>query len=112
MVGKIINKEYLEEVDKEIKMIPLTFDVVLKGVFERNRDLLKKFVISVLKLDIDESYTDIEVTKNELLKENIKEYQKRVDILVILNDNIYVDIEINRSSFEKSKFRNSLYCDK
>ena len=112
MVGKIINKEYLEDVDKEIKMIPLTFDVVLKGVFERNRDLLKKFVISVLKLDIDESYTDIEVTKNELLKENIKEYQKRVDILVILNDNIYVDIEINRSSFEKSKFRNSLYCDK
>ena len=112
MVGKIINKEYLEEVDKEIKMIPLTFDVVLKGVFERNRDLLKKFVISVLKLDIDESYTDIEVTKNEFLKENIKEHQKRVDILVILNDNIYVDIEINRSSFEKSKFRNSLYCDK
>ena len=109
---RIIDKEYLKKVDMEVKMIPLTFDVVLKGVFERNRDLLKKFVISVLKLEIDENDTDIEIVKNELLKENIKEYQKRVDILVILNDNIYVDIEINRSSFEKSKFRNSLYCDK
>ena len=83
MVGeKILDKEYLKKVDMEVKMIPLTFDVVLKGVFERNRDLLKKFVISVLKLEIDESDTDIEIIKNELLKENIKEYQKRVDILV------------------------------
>ena len=109
---KYINKEYLDEVDKEVKMIPLTFDVVLKGMFERNQDLLKRFVISVLKLEIDSSDTDLEITKNELLKENIKEYQKRVDILVILNDNIHIDIEINRSNFEKSKFRNSLYWDK
>ena len=42
MVGeRIIDKEYLKKVDKDVKMIPLTFDVVLKGVFERNRDLLK-----------------------------------------------------------------------
>ena len=41
-----------------------------------------------------------------------KEYLKKVDILVILNDKIYVDIEANRSNFAKSKFRNSLYCDK
>ena len=109
---KILDKEYLMKVDMDLKMIPLTFDVVLKGVFERNQDLLKRFIISVLKLEIDLSNTDIEITKNELLKENVKEYQKRVDILVILNDKIYVDIEINRSSFEKSKFRNSLYCDK
>ena len=49
---------------------------------------------------MDASDTNIEITKNELLKENIKEYQKCVDILVILNDDIHVDIEINRSSFE------------
>lgn len=53
-------------------MIPLTFDVVLKGVFERNQDLLKRFIISVLKLEMDDGNTDIEITKNELLKENIK----------------------------------------
>lgn len=32
--------------------------------------------------------------------------------MVILNNKIYIDIEINRSSFEKSKLRNALYCDK
>lgn len=109
---RIIDEKHLKELDKEVKMIPLTFDVMLKGVFERNQDLLKKFVISVLKLDLDIDSTSIEISKNELLKENIKEYQKKVDILVILNDKIYIDIEANRSSFAKSKLRNSLYCDK
>ena len=33
MVGeKYIDKEYLKKEDKEVKMFPLTFDVVLKGV--------------------------------------------------------------------------------
>ena len=42
----------------------------------------------------------------------LKNIKKRVDILVILNDTIFIDVEINRSSFEKVKLRNSLYCDK
>lgn len=30
----------------------------------------------------------------------------------MLNDTIYIDIEINRSNFERVKQRNSMYCDK
>ena len=30
---KYIDDKYLKEVDKKIEMIPLTFDVVFKGVF-------------------------------------------------------------------------------
>ena len=82
------------------------------GVFERNLELLKSFLISTLELKLDVDSTKIEISNNELLKENVKEYQKRVDILVILNDTIFIDFEINRSSFEKVKLRNSLYCDK
>ena len=63
-------------------------------------------------MDLEEFDTNLEISKNELLKENIKEYQKRVDILVVLNDKIHIDIEANRSSFKKSKLRNSLYWDK
>ena len=48
----------------------------------------------------------------ELVKENIREYQKRIDILVVLNDTIYIDIEVNRSNFDRVKLRNSMYCDK
>ena len=32
--------------------------------------------------------------------------------MVVLNDTIYIDIEINRSNFERVKQRNSMYCDK
>lgn len=57
-------EEYLKEVDRNVNMIPLTFDVVLKGIFERNRDLLKKFVVSVLKLELDIDDTTIELSNN------------------------------------------------
>ena len=109
---KYMDKNYLKELDKDLEMIPLTFDIVFKGVFEKNRDILKRFLISTLDLKLDVNRTKIEVLNNELIKENVKEYQKRVDILVVLNDTIYIDIEINRSNFEKVKKRNSLYCDK
>ena len=103
---------YFKEVDKKIKMIPITFDVEFKSIFERNLDLLKRFLISTLNLDLDINTTTITISNNELIKENNKEYQKRVDILAVLNDNIYVDVEVNRSLFEKVKKRNSLYSDK
>lgn len=45
---KYIDEEYLMEVDEKLKMIPLTLDVVFKGVFERNTDILKRFLISTL----------------------------------------------------------------
>ena len=45
---RFINEEYLLKVDKKVKMIPLTLDVVFKGVFERNPDILKRFLISTL----------------------------------------------------------------
>ena len=109
---KVINKKYLRMIDKELKMIPLTFDVVFKGVFSRNPNILKRFLISILDLKLDIKNTKIEILNNELLKENVKEYQKRVDILVVLNDTIFIDIELNRSNFEKVKLRNSMDCDK
>ena len=50
---KFINEEYLLKVDKKVKMIPLTLDVVFKGVFERYTDILKRFLISTLNLELD-----------------------------------------------------------
>ena len=109
---KIITKEYLKEVDEALEMIPLTFDVVLKAVFVRNLDLLKRFIIDVLNLDIDPDKAKIRLSNNELPKENTSEYQKRVDILVIINNFLHVDIEANRGDFRKVKNRNQIYLDK
>lgn len=109
---KIITKEYLKKVDKEIEMIPLTFDIVFKAVFERNLNILKRFLISIFELKLKPDDTKIELSNTELLKENVKEYQKRVDIIAILNDTIFIEIEINRGSFNNVKLRNNLYFDK
>ena len=109
---KIITKEYLKEVDEALEMIPLTFDVVLKAVFVRNLDLLKRFIIDVLNLDIDPDKAKIRLSNNELPKENTCEYQKRVDIIVIINKFLHVDIECNRGDFRKVKNRNQIYLDK
>ena len=79
MVEEIITKEYLKELDRKLEFIPITFDPVFKGIFERNLDILKKFLIITLNLDLDINDTKIEILNNELPKENVKEYQKRVD---------------------------------
>ena len=109
---KVINEKYLKEVDERLKMIPLTFDVVLKGVFTKNQDLLKKFLICVLNLDLEPDTTKIHISNTELIKQNVKEYQKRVDILVVINEKFTVDIEVNRSPFKRVKRRNTMYLDK
>ena len=109
---KIIDEEYLKVIDEKIEMIPLTFDVVLKSVFTKNQDLLKKFLLSVLKLNFDPKTTKIRISNTELVKQYTKESQKRVDILVVINDVLYVDIEANRSPFKRVKRRNTMYLDK
>ena len=108
----VIDEKYLKEVDERLKMIPLTFDVVLKGVFTKNQDLLKKFLICVLNLYLEPETTKIHISNTELVKQNVKEYQKRVDILVVINEKFTVDIEANRSPFKRVKRRNTMYLDK
>ena len=49
---------------------------------------------------------------NELPKENYREYQKRIDVNIVLNEDIYVEIEINREDFSLVKHRNKMYADK
>ena len=55
---------------------------------------------------------DIRILNNELPKENNREYSKRVDVNIVLKDNIYVEIEINREDFNLVKYRNKMYEDK
>ena len=38
----IIKREYLEKLDKELEIIPITFDQMFKSVFGKNLELLKK----------------------------------------------------------------------
>lgn len=82
---------------------------MFKGVFGKSLDLLKKFIIAVLELDESLEDKSIILHNSELFKSNKKEYQKNVDIYAVLNNNIHVDIEMNRSSYESVKERNYAY---
>ena len=107
-----INEENLRKIDKQMNMIPLTFDPIFKSVFGRNLEILKEFLVDVLHLEYELEELDIKILNNELLKDNAHEYQKRIDVNIILNDNIYVELEINREDFNIVKYRNNMYADK
>ena len=109
---RIITSEYLSVLDNEIELIPLTFDIVFKGVFSRNIDLLKRFLNEILNLELDVKLMKVRFLNTELTKQNKKEYQKRIDLYVCINGNTYIEIEINRSNFERVKLRNYLYGSK
>ena len=74
--------------------------------------ILKKFLISVLKLDLDYVTCPIIVLCNELPKENKHEYHKTLDINVRLNNNIHLDLEMNQSKYDMVVTRNGLYESK
>ena len=107
-----INEANLKALDQEVKMLPLTFDLVFKGVFSRNLEVLKEFLVDVLHIEYALEELDIRILNNELPKDKYNEYQKRIDVNIVLNDDIYVDIEINREDFVLVKYRNKMYADK
>ena len=103
--------------NKELTLVPLTWDFMFKRVFSLNPNLLKEFLIYVLKLDINPNDASITLENLELTKSIKREYRKTVDILVTLNnklskEGISIDVEINSSRFEDIRFRNVLYHEK
>ena len=110
--NNILDTNYLCELDKKVKLLPITFDPIFKGIFGSNIELLKDFILSVLEIDIDRDKCKIRLLNNELPIENYKEYKKTVDLNIVLNDDIFIEIEINRSDFNKVKRRNFIYQNK
>ena len=108
----INNKEYLKKLDTQLEFIPITFDPIFKGVFGNNPKLLKKFLISVLNLGLPPEKCKLKILNPELPIANYKEYKKTIDFNILLNDHILIEIEINRSDFNKVKLRNNLYQNK
>ena len=113
----LVTRKYLDEndminLDKEISLIPLTFDFMFKGIFVNDLELLKEFIISQIDIDLDPKQCKIELLNSELPKENKKEYRKTVDIYVKINDYLYVNLEVNREYFRDVKGRNILFTDK
>ena len=107
-----LTREDMIELDKKLKLIPITFDYMFKSIFIDDLDLLKEFILSQLDINVNPNDCKIRLLNNELPKENKKEYKKSVDLYVSIDNNIFVEIEINREPFEDVKLRNYLYSNK
>ena len=107
-----INEITVKEIDEKVRLIPLTYDFMFKSVFGKNLEILKEFLVDLLHLEYELEELDIRILNNELPKEIYSEYQKRIDVNIVLNDNIFVEIEINREDFSLVKYRNKMYADK
>ena len=76
--NNILDTNYLSELDNKVKLLPITFDPIFKGIFGSNIELLKDFILLVLEIDIDRDKRKIRLLNNELPIENYKEYKKTV----------------------------------
>ena len=102
--------EYFQELDQELKLVPLTYDFTFKKVFKNNPTYIKEFIYTMLPFLNLENYK-VRFLDSELTKEK-KERKKTVDILISLDDKIYIDIEMNRSKFQNIYLRNLEYLKK
>jgi len=110
-------KEYLtrsdmEELDNTLQFIPITFDYLFKSLFSSNLDILRKFILSQIDNELVPEECKITLLNSELPKENDKEYKKTVDLYVLVNNSIYVNIEVNKEKFEDVRLRNFMYESK
>lgn len=104
-------EEEMIMLDEEVRFVPLTYDKMFKGIFKEKVDILKKFILSQLELDIAPNECRLELLDSELPKLNKNEYQKTVDLYVKIGK-IYVNIEINREYFQNIEKRNLMYADR
>ena len=103
--------DYLKELDKKMPLISLTYDRAFKSVFQRNRNLLIDYLNSCFYLKVKKN-SKLRFLNTELPKENMREYQKNVDLYFVINEIFYIDLELNRMPFETVIDRNDLYMCK
>lgn len=92
-------------------LISLTYDRAFKSVFQRNRNLLIDYLNSCFYLKVKKN-SKLRFLNTELSKENMREYQKNVDLYFVINEIFYIDLELNRMPFETVIDRNDLYMCK
>ena len=94
MVQEKITLEYLKELDKRLEFIPMTMDFMFKSVMQRNANILEKFLVDLMNLKINKN-DYLVFLDEELIKGNIKEKGRVVDIKVKFGNKYLIQIEVN-----------------
>ena len=102
--------EHLENLDQTLSLIPLSYDRAFKSVFKINLDILKDFLKVIIPININDN-DSINLLDSEIPVTSKNEYKRTVDILVVINNKIFIDVEMNKSKFEYVSERNFSYGD-
>ena len=86
----------------------MSYDRAFKSAFKSNLNILKNILNASLPITISKE-DKISLLDSEMPIINKKEHEQIVDIFVVINNTIYVDIEMNRSKFENVFERNTKY---
>ena len=106
----IKKEENQKESEGKLKILQPKNDVVFQALFTRGKERITKALledilkIKIHKLDLDKS--------KDLLNDNKKDKNGRLDLRVVLNDNIECDIEIQLSTHDKVLERFLYYWSK
>ena len=106
----ITKEENQEENEGKMKILQPKNDVVFQALFTRGKERITKALledilkIKIHKLDLDKS--------KDLLNDNKKDKNGRLDLRAVLNDNIECDIEIQLSTHDKVLERFLYYWSK
>ena len=99
-----------EEDQKKKRILQPKNDVVFKALFTRGKESITKALIEdILKIKIQK--LDLDKSK-DLLNDNKKDKNGRLDLRAVLNDNIECDIEIQLSTHDKVLERFLYYWSK
>ena len=112
-----ITLDYLEKLDKgeiigdngHYGMLNLTKDKVFKMLFESMPDIFKRFLVNVLHLNINPEECNLSFKDKELFGTSSKYKKNIVDFNVVINNNMFANLEVNGKPYEQVKSRNYLY---
>ena len=65
-VKERLTRDDMIELDKNIKFIPITFDYLFKSLFSDNLDILRKFILSQIDINIVPEECKITLLNSEL----------------------------------------------
>ena len=92
-------KEYLKELDKELKMASLVRDYVFKSIMMKNSEVFRRFLIQTLDIKLDSDEDDNMIFLDKELPKDI-------------GKNLLITVEVNRSNFNAVKERNEIFLQK
>ena len=97
---------------KDKKIIPLTSNIMFKELFGKveNKEATAYLLSTLFELDYKEVLENIKYQNTNLEINNIQDYKFETDVIVTLNNEISINIEMNKEYWKGIENRNLIYA--